>query len=138
MTGLYYRIWVDFIKRIQLQPAIDRQNWKIRAMMGMTLPMVFNFILIMTVLEKYVFKKYFYKIEFTFLPLRINNVLSYLVLFILPCVLINYLLIFRNKRYKKLLDRYPYYKGRLFLTYFFVSVILPIILIWIAIIFSRM
>lgn len=137
MTGLFYRIWVDFIKRIQLQPAAVRQDWGIRAMGAMTTAMVFNLILVMTVLEKFVFKKYFYKIEFAFLPQRLNNVLTSLILFILPCFLLNYFLIFRNKRYKKLLKRYPYYKGKLFLWYFLVSLFLPIIILWSAIIFSR-
>ncbi len=46
MIGLYYRIWMDFIRRVRLQPAANRQNWKIRCMIGMTLAMVFNFVLI--------------------------------------------------------------------------------------------
>ncbi len=138
MIGLYYRIWMDFIRRVRLQPAANRQNWKIRCMIGMTLAMVFNSVLIMTILEKIVFKNYFYKIDLPFLSVRINNVLSYLVLFILPCVIINYLLIFRNKRYEKLLKRYPYYNGKLFLAYFLISLILPITLMWGAIIFSKL
>ncbi len=134
MIGLYYRIWVDCIRRARRQPD-NRQNWQIGCMIFMTLPMAFNFILAMTILEEHVFKNYFYKVDLTFLPVRINNVLSYIVLFILPCVVINYLLIFKKRKYEKLLKKYPYYNGKLFLVYFLISMLLPIIQLWGAIIF---
>lgn len=133
MIGLYYRIWMDCIRRARRQPD-SRQNWQIGCMIFMTLPMAFNFVLIMTILEKYVFKNYFYKIDLSFLPVRVNNVLNYLVLFIFPCIVINYLMIFRNKRYENLLKKYPYYNGKLFLVYFLISMMLPILLLWGAII----
>jgi hypothetical protein len=128
MLGLYYRIWVDCIKRARQQPA-NKENWPFGTMISMTLAMSFNFILIMTLLEKFVFKKYFYKIDFEFFPVRLNNALACIFLFILPCLLINYLLIFMNKRYERLLERYPYYNGKLFIIYFLISMMLPIILL---------
>ncbi len=134
---LYYRIWVDCIERARRQPA-NKQNWQIGSMVFMTLAMVFNFVLIMTILEKFVFKNYFYKIDFPFLPVRINNVLSYIFLFILPCVVVNYLLIFRNRRYEKLIKKYPYCNGKLFVIYFLVSLMLPIALLLGVIIFSKL
>ncbi|OJV55188.1 MAG: hypothetical protein BGO31_15615 [Bacteroidetes bacterium 43-16] len=137
MMWVYYRIWMDFIHRVKLQPVANRRNWKLRCMISMTLAMAFNLVLVMTILEKFVFKRYFYKIEFPYLPVRVNNVLSYLILFILPCALMNYLLIFRNDRYEKLLNKYPYYNGKLFISYFLISMFLPIILMWAGIVFSK-
>lgn len=134
---VYYRIWMDFIHRVKLQPVANRRNWKLRCMISMTLAMAFNLVLVMTILEKFVFKGYFYKIEFSYLPVRVNNVISYLILFILPCALMNYLLIFRNDRYEKLLNKYPYYNGKLFISYFLISMFLPIILMWAGIVFSK-
>ena len=134
MIVLYYRIWVDCISRARRQPD-SRQSWQTNCMIFMTLAMTFNFILAMTIFEEYVLKNYFYKLDFSLLPVRINNVLSYLILFILPCVVINYLLIFRKRKYEKLLKKYPYYNGKLFLIYFLISMLLPIILLWGAIIF---
>ncbi|PVD50040.1 hypothetical protein DC498_22230 [Terrimonas sp.] len=129
---------MDFIHRVKLQPIANQGNWKLRCMISMSLAMAFNLILIMTVLEKFVFKEYFYKIEFSYLPVRVNNVLSYLILFILPCALMNYVLIFRNNRYEKLLNKYPYYyNGKLFISYFLISMFLPIILMWAGIFFSK-
>jgi|SRR5690606_2282600 len=134
MLGLYYRIWVDFIKRVKSQPA-NKHNWEARAFISMTMAMAMNFVLIMTILEGPILHLYFYKIEFIYLPLRISNTLNYILLFILPCAAANYLLIFRNSRYKKLLVRYPYYNGKLFIAYFLISMLLPIVLLLIAIIF---
>lgn len=135
MLGLYYRIWVDFIKRIKSQQPANRHNWEASAFICMTMAMAMNLVLIMTILEKYILQVYFYKLEFTYLPLRINNVVNYLLLFILPCVAVNYFLIFRSNRYKKLLVCYPYYNGKLFITYFLISMMLPIALLWTGIIF---
>lgn len=118
MLRLYYTIWVDCIRKLKVQPE-NKGNWQIKAMIFMTLSMSANFILIMTILEKKVFQTYFYKIDFSFLPTRINNLIAYLLLFILPCIVINYLLIFRNKRYERLLLKYRYFNGKLFLSYFF-------------------
>jgi hypothetical protein len=137
MLGLYYRIWVDCIQRAKRQASNNQESWQTITMLFMTLSMSANFILIMTILEKSVFQTYFYKIDLSFLPTRINNVLGYLFLFILPCALINYLLIFRKKRYQKLLVKYPYYNGNLFLAYFLISMLLPIILLWVGIIFFK-
>jgi glycosyltransferase involved in cell wall biosynthesis len=122
-------IWVDCIGRAKAQPA-NKTNWPVGTMFAMTLAMATNFILIMTVLEKYVFHTYFYKIELYFLPRRLNNLLGYLVLFVLPCIMVNYLLIFRNQRYDKLIKKYPFYNGKLFMTYFLLSLGLPLLILW--------
>ena len=121
MLGLYYKIWVDCIKRAREQA--NRKNWPALTMPSITMAMAFNFVFIMTILEKFVFKNYFYKFDLSFLPLRLNNILTYLILFILPCVVINYVLIFRDKRYEKLLRSYPYYNGKMFGIYLVISMI---------------
>lgn len=134
MLSIYYRIWVDCIQRAKIKSS-NKESWQTITMVFMTLSMSSNFILIMTILEKSVFKTYFYKFDFSFLSTRINNLFAYIFLFILPCIMTNYLLIFRNKRYKKLLLKYQYYNGKLFLAYFLISMLLPIVLLWIGIFF---
>lgn len=134
MLNIYYRIWVDCIQRAKMQSG-NKESWQTITFFFMTLSMSANFVLIMTFLERSVFKRYFYKIDFSFLPTRLNNLLAYLFLFILPCVIVNYLLIFRKKRYQKLINKYPYYNGKLFITYFSISLLLPILLLWVGIIF---
>jgi len=136
MLNIYYRIWVDCIQRAKMQSG-NKESWQTITFFFMTLSMSANFVLIMTFLERSVFKRYFYKVDFSFLPTRINNLLAYLFLFILPCVIVNYLLIFRKKRYQKLIHKYPYYNGKLFITYFSISLLLPIVLLWVGIIFFK-
>lgn len=136
MLGIYYRIWVDFITRVKLQPT-NKKNWKLRSLLIMSIAMTFNLILVMIFLQKCILGNYFYKLNIPFLPIYINNVFSFLALFLLPCFVFNYLLIFRNNRYERLVNEYPNYKGKLFLIYFLISMLLPILLLWMGIIFFR-
>ena len=106
-------------------------------MIFMTLAMTANLGLIMTIFERFILKKSFYNINFSFLPRRVNDVLDYLILFILPCFVINYLLIYRNKRYEKLFELYPNYNGKLAASYIAISFMVPVILLLIGFLFFR-
>lgn len=132
MLGVYYKIWVDCILRAQQDPA-NKKSWPLVTMLAMTMAMSANFVLLMTILEKFFIKKYFYKIDSHLIPTRMNNLISYIFLFILPCFIINYFLVFYRKRYNKLIKKYNFYKGRLFISYFVFSLLLPLIIIWVMI-----
>lgn len=134
--GLYYRIWVDLITKATSIPE-NKDRWKLFSMIFMSISMMLNVMLGMTILQKHLLGKYFYHIEFSFFPKYLNNVVSGLLLFALPCVLINYFLIFFNDRYKKLVQKYPYYQGKLFMAYFSVSMFLPLVLLFGAMILYR-
>lgn len=136
MLGIYYRIWVDAIKRAKSRPE-NRESWAMGTMIFMTVSMTLNLLLIMSILQKYVFCSYFYYIDFSFLPPILCNVISFTIIFVLPCILINYFLIFYRNRYKKLLKKYPYKDGKLFLTYFLISMFLPLALLILGIITGR-
>ena len=136
MIGLYYRIWVDAIKRAKSLPE-NRENWPLGTMIFMTVSMTMNLSLILIIIEKYIFKSYVYKLEFSFLPSNVSNVVSFIILFVLPCVLVNYFFIFYRHRYEELLKKYPSKDGKLFLTYFFISIFLPLILLMIGILSGK-
>lgn len=133
MITLYYKIWTDCILRATSIRA-NRQNWKPMTMVFMTTCMTLNFMLLMTILQKHILHRYFYEINFDFLPRYLENVLSFVILFILPATILNYLLIFRDDRYEKLIKKYRYHNGKLFLTYFLISMFLPLALLLIGII----
>lgn len=133
MLGLYYRIWVDLITRAKSRPE-SKDSWALPSMIFMSISMTLNLLLIMTILQKHILGYYFYYIELNFLPVYLNNIISFIILFILPCVAINYVLIFHKHRYEKLLKKYPYRKGKLFLSYFLVSMLLPLFLLIVVII----
>ena len=103
-------------------------------MVFMTTSMTLNFLLIMTILQKHILNNYFYTINFDFFPAPIENVLSFMVSFIIPPTILNYLLIIRNDKYEKIIKKYRYHDGKLFLTYFLISMFLPLVLLLIGII----
>jgi len=135
--GLYYRIWVDCISKIRSNE-INKSNWQLKSMVAMSIAMTFNFAFIMIIIQKQVFDNFFYEINLPILSGHENYILTMLILYILPCIIVNYFLIFYNKRYEKLLNKYSFAKGKLFLAYFLISLFFPILIMWIGIIYSRL
>ena len=132
---LYYKIWVDCILRLKSIDA-NKTNWKYKSMAIMTISMASNFILIMVILQRNILG-YFYEITLHTLSGFQNYILTIVILYLLPCILINYLLIFRNDRYLRLIKKHQYRNGKLSITYFLISIIVPITLLWGGIILSK-
>jgi len=126
--GLYYRIWVDCITRLRSIEA-NKDNWQTIGIVSMSTAMTFNFVLLMIIFQKNILDYIFYEINIPVLSGFQNYILTILILYFLPCVIINYLLIFRNKRYEKLLKKYPYSNGKFIVTYILISMLLPSILL---------
>jgi hypothetical protein len=116
---------------------MNKDNWALKSMITMTIAMSFNFILFMAILQRNIIGCYFYKLEFAFLSEHQNNVITIIILFVLPCVILNYVLIFRKMRYEKLIEKYPYYNGKLSIRYFLISLFLPVILLIAGIIYTK-
>ena len=129
--GLYCRIWVDCITRLRSIEA-NKDNWQTIGIVSMSTAMTFNFVLLMVIIQKNILDYYFYEINIPVLSGFQNYILTILILYFLPCVIINYLLIFRNKRYEKLLKKYPYSNGKFIVAYILISLFLPIVLLLIA------
>ena len=132
--GLYYRIWVDAIIRLRSR---DEKNWKFKGMFLMSISMTCNFALFSVILERNILHTNFYKIDMPFFSDDTNAICSTLFLYLLPCIVVNYILILRNNRYEKLLKKYPYHDGKLSITYILISLLLPVILLWIGILFFK-
>ena len=96
-----------------------------------SMAMAINFMLIIAILEKNIFRTNFYKLDISFFPSnKINFFLSFFVLFLAPCLLINYLLIFWKKRYEMLFNKYEVtFNGKLCATYIMVSYFSPFLLL---------
>ena len=131
MMKLYYRIWVDCITRLRSIEA-NKVNWQIKGIVMMSTAMTFNFVLLMVIFQKNILDYIFYEINIPVLSGFQNYILTILILYFLPCVIINYLLIFRNKRYEKLLKKYPYSNGKFIVAFILISLFLPIVLLLIA------
>lgn len=127
--NLYYKIWVDCIKRLQSIPA-NKKSWKRLTMAFMTSAMAINFMIIMAILQRNVLGYSFYDIKVDVFPgTKLDALISGLTLYWLPMTLINYFLIFRNNRYEELLKKYKSYNGKLFFIYFFTSLAIPLLVL---------
>jgi hypothetical protein len=134
--SLYYKIWVDCILRLKSLPK-NKEDWQLKSMSIMSTAMALNLVLIMIILQKGILDYYFYEINIPFLSDFVNYMLTMLILYFSPCVLLNYLLIFHRKRFEELLKIYPYHNGRLFLVYFLISMLLPIIILLFGMLWTR-
>lgn len=123
---LYYLIWVDLIIRAKSQPA-NKNNWQVMTMIFMTLVMAVDFLFIMMILQEVILGYYFYELDIPVIPQEIGNPISFIILFAGPPLVINYLLIFRNRRYRKLIEKYEYHNGKLAVTYILLGLFIPVI-----------
>lgn len=98
MKNLYYKIWVDAILKIKENP-LRKEDWRwiVQALMGMLLSI--NIIFIMALLQRNIFNIYFYTLNINYFNNKKNNLLfDFFILYYLPSLIINYLLIFRKKK----------------------------------------
>lgn len=121
MKNLYYSIWVDAILRIKENP-LRKEDWKwmsqiiIATFMSLNI-VFFQFVLItLGVLDKFFMLDInWFKVE------KLNNLISYFTLYILPFLLLNYVLIFHKYKYKELIKIYPYKEGKWIANYVYFS-----------------
>jgi uncharacterized membrane protein YidH (DUF202 family) len=138
--NIYYKIWVDCILRLRSQKQ-NKNTWMEKSMFLMTTAMAVNLMFFMTIFERHILGFSFYEFNIVspnVVPIEgANDLLNALVLFVLPCFVVNYLLIFfRKKRLKKLIRKYKYpnYNGKLFVSYLSISLLLPVVLVFVGII----
>jgi hypothetical protein len=133
---LYYLIWVDCIIRARSQPS-NKNNWRGMTMMYMTISMAVDLLFLMTIFEKYILNYFFYEIQIPWLPQSIADPLSFAILYAGPPLIINYVLIFRNRRYEKLIKEYEYHDGKLFVKYIAIALFVPVIVLWAGIFYGK-
>ena len=134
---LYYTIWVDCILRAKSQPQ-NKNNWRFFTMLFMGIAMAINFITFMAILQRNILQKSFYNLELNIFPgTKLNALISFIILFLLPPMIMNYLLIFRKKRYELLVKKYKYYNEKVFMGYFLGSIALPFVLLLIGYMFEK-
>jgi hypothetical protein len=126
----YYLIWVDLIVRAKSRPG-NESNWPVMTMVFMTAAMAVDFAFLMTILERYILNYNFYELQIPILPQNIADPLSFVILFAGPPLLINYLLIFRNRRYEKLIEKYEYHDGKLAATAILLGLFIPVVTLFV-------
>ena len=127
--NIYYKIWIDCIQRALSIPA-NKGNWKRYTMIFMSMSMALNFMVFIAILQREILDVSFYHLSLDIFPGRkLDAFMSFFILFLSPMLLINYFLIFRNNRYEILIKKYKTYNGKLFISYFLASLILPLLLL---------
>ena len=122
MKNIYYQIWTDCIASFKK----NNKDWKWKSMLYMNISMAFNVMFVFYFLGKLfsVFKKYQIEIDI-FYGTSLDALIEYIILYGLPIHLLNYFLIFYNRKYETLLACYPHYSGKYFIVYFMISLGLP-------------
>jgi hypothetical protein len=134
MTNLYYKIWVDAIVYEKTRHGHLR-NWKTYTIIPISVLQGINLLTVFFWLNLFNIKIDIF-IDFDFFPGKmIDGFLSGFITLFLPFILLNYVLIFRGKKYDSLIRKYTPQKGKSYLIYFLTTIglfILPIIIMkWI-------
>lgn len=129
LAKVYYTIWTDCIKKIQTVPA-SKANWKFITLVFMSTLMGLNLMFLSVILPNQFLWNFlnYLKIDY-FKGNTLDTLFNGLIQFMLPMLIINYLLIFRNDRYKKIIDNYNFYNGKYFLKYLLASLWIPFVLL---------
>ena len=132
MMKLYYKIWVDTLVKIKAQPQNERR-WKTLSFVFISMAMAMNFITVISIIQRNILGKSFYNLGIDVFPgTKLDALLKFIILFLLPVVIVNYVLVFHNKKYEKLIEKYKTHNGKLGMTYLLLSYFLPLILLVLA------
>ena len=107
--NIYYLIWVDFIVKVKSIPA-NKNNWKQYSMIFMS--MALNLCVLISIIQLHILKHIYYDVSITiFRGEKLNNFISFFILYLLAPLVLNYILIFRDDRYKALIAKKKNYNG---------------------------
>lgn len=130
MMSIYYKIWVDAIMYEKSKHGHLR-NWKVYTLVPISIIQGVNLLVICIIIGFTIGKFPDIFLDFDVFPGKmLDSFLSGIITLFLPFLIINYVLIFHRKRYEILLTNYQHRNGKLYLSYFIVSMslfILPLI-----------
>lgn len=130
MQNIYYIFWADAISRSRKYHPRDK-NWKMKVFYINTLVNAMNYWII------FMWLKYFKILDIPLFDIDIfpgrliNNGISFTLNFAAPFAILNYLLVFHNNRYKKILIKYNQSQRNYALIYSMAIIFLTIVSAWI-------
>lgn len=115
----YYKLWVDAIQ-FENSKHGDFRNWKFYVMIGITFSQGLNLATLLFWMSTWVKINFFIPVDL--FPGKIfDGAISGFITLFLPFLVLNYFLIFKNRKYELLLRKYKHKRGRIYITYFFIS-----------------
>jgi len=137
IKDIYYGVWSDLILGLQKKPKAWKYN-KWYALFIMSFCFGFNYVPILFLLPKDLDPLVWFR-EFHFLSSDfLDTLLHGLILFLLPGHILHYFLVFYKKKYERFTKEYPFRKGKLFINYMSLSLIIPLSILVIAFILNRL
>ncbi|HEY8930942.1 MAG TPA: hypothetical protein VIM55_17190 [Mucilaginibacter sp.] len=113
----YYKIWVDAIAT-QKQSKTDRSSWKLYSIVFMSVLQGLNLFTLLLWIKVVINRHLLLMMPVSVFNAKpLNGFISVIITFFLPFLILNYLLIFTNERYKRLAEQYPAQNGKLFKKY---------------------
>ena len=125
MPNIYYQIWADAIQATKKKNSAE---WKVTTLMPVSVLEGINLLSLLLLLRIISGGKLpvVMAVELTHISIM-NYALGILLTFFVPFVLINYLLIFYNNRYQKVIRFHKGQNGRLYIRY--ILIILGVIVV---------
>ncbi|SEN44583.1 hypothetical protein SAMN05192574_103185 [Mucilaginibacter gossypiicola] len=119
MLSIYYKIWVDAITQERAKKGMDG-SWKVFTIISMSLIQGVNLLSLLFILRFFTDIPILFTLDLT-RDKAINAFIAGLLVFLIPFVILNYLLIFNNDRYNKLMNLYPSRGRKLYRNYVLIS-----------------
>jgi hypothetical protein len=122
MSNIYYKIWADAI--VHERAKKDRQSsWKAFTIAPMSILLGTNLLTLLLLLRLLSHKTYLVIFPLhVFNQVGLNTCTSIILTYFIPFVIINYLLIFYNDRYKQLIIKYGSNGGKLYHKYALITI----------------
>jgi hypothetical protein len=122
MTNLYYRIWSDAIFAAQAKRS-EAGSWKAFTLIPMSLLMGSNLLTFFIWMKKLVnhYLPLYFPVSI-FSSRLINDAIAIVLTLFIPFLILNYLLIFTNDRYKTIMAECGSAGGKLYRNYVFISI----------------
>jgi len=130
IKNIYYKIWVDAIVYEKAKNEGSR-NWKTYTLIPISVLQGTNLLTIFFWLSSFDIKiDIFFDIDI-FPGQMIDKFISSFISLFMPFLVINYIFIFKEKKYIELIKKYKHHNGKLYLIYFIITFavfILPIVI----------
>ena len=131
MLSIYYRIWVDAIVAEKAKKG-DERSWKAFTIIPMSILQGINLLTFLFLVRIITHGQVPIVLSLNIFRERaLNTFLAGALTFFIPFVIINYLLVFYNQRYKLLIKAYNNSEGKLYRNYFLITIgviVIPLLL----------
>ena len=122
--------------RLKSQPE-NKNNWLALSTVFMPVNMAFDLLFLMMAYQKYFLGYFFYELEIPGIIPEVGKPLSFAVRYVGPPLLLNYVLVLRNNRYERLMQKYEYHEGKLFVAYMAIALFVPLVSLLLAMYFGK-